>query len=173
MLRWLPRVAIALTSVAASTNAQPVRSPVIDVPGRLESSWPVPAAFAARSQQGTRSSLLLEALGGSVGSAVGISLILLVSECGVDDLACEFLTVGAAGAAGVLGATLGTALVARQAGARHSTPGAVVGAVLGTGIGLGVHYLLNRNSDRNLGDMVVVPIFAISQGVFAAIGGRW
>lgn len=108
-----------------------------------------------------------------MGSAAGIGLVLLVSECGVDDLACEIITVGVAGVAGVLGATLGTRLVARRTGVRHSTTGAVAGAVLGTGIGLGAHYLLNRNSDRNLGDMVVVPIFAISQGLFAAIGGRW
>ncbi len=108
-----------------------------------------------------------------MGSAVGIGLVFLASECGVDDLACEIITVGVAGAAGVVGAALGTAFVARQTGARHSVTGAVAGAILGTGVGLGVHYLLNRNSDRNLGDMVVVPIFAISQGVFAAIGGRW
>jgi hypothetical protein len=144
---------------------------LIDVPGRIELRSSVAATLSARSQA-ARGSVLLEALGGSVGSAVGIGLVLL-SECGVDDLACEILTVGVAGVAGVTGATLGTALVARQTGARHSTMGAVAGAVLGTGVGLGVHYLLNRNSDRNLGDMIVVPIFAISQGLFAAIGGRW
>jgi hypothetical protein len=146
---------------------------VIDVPAPVSSSWLGPAALSARSQQSARSSVVLEALGGSVGSAAGIGLVFLVSECGVDDLACEIVTVGVGGVAGVVGATLGTALVARQTGARHSVAGAVAGAILGTGVGLGVHYLLNRNSDRNLGDMVVVPIFAISQGVFAAVGGRW
>jgi hypothetical protein len=36
----------------------------------------------------------------------------------------------------------------------------VAGAVIGTGIGLGIHYLLNRESDRNLGDMITIPIFS-------------
>jgi hypothetical protein len=116
---------------------------------------------------------VLEALGGSLGSAAGIGVVVLVSDCGVDDLACDIVRAGAAGAAGVVGATLGTALLARQTGARHSVAGAALGAILGTAVGLGVHYLVNSNSDRNLDDGIVLPIFAISQGVFAAIGGRW
>jgi hypothetical protein len=115
---------------------------------------------------------VLEALGGSVGAAAGIGIVLLVSDCGVDDMACEFISVGIAGAAGVVGATLGTRLVARQTGAKHAVAGAALGAILGTAVGLGVHYLVNRNSDRNLDDAIVLPIFAISQGLFAAIVGR-
>jgi hypothetical protein len=115
---------------------------------------------------------VLEVLGGSLGSAAGIGAVLLISDCGPDDLGCEIVSVIVAGAAGVLGATLGTALVARQTGAKHSVAGAALGAILGTAVGLGVHYLVNRNSDRNLGDAVVVPIFALSQGFFAAIAGR-
>jgi len=174
MLRWLSLVAVASMSVAVSANAQRVPISATSVPGLVASSRHIQAAAPfVRSQEATRSSVLLEALGGSLGSAAGMSLVLLASNCGVEDLACEIVTVGVAGVAGVVGATLGTALVARQSGARHSATGAATGAILGTGIGLGVHYLLNRNSDRNLGDMVVVPIFAISQGIFAAIGGRW
>jgi hypothetical protein len=63
-------------------------------------------------------------------------------------------------------------LVARQTGSHRSVPGALVGSIVGTGVGLGVHYLLNRESDRNLGDKVVVPIFALAQGIFAAWGSR-
>jgi hypothetical protein len=82
------------------------------------------------------------------------------------------LTVGAGGALSALGAAAGATLVARQTGSYRSAPGALLGSVVGTGVGLGVHYLLNRESDRNLGDKIVVPIFAIAQGVFAAWGSR-
>jgi hypothetical protein len=95
-----------------------------------------------------------------------------VSDCDVEDLACILLTVGAGGALSAIGATVGTTLVARQTGSHRSVPGAFLGSVVGTGVGLGVHFLLNRESDRNLGDKVVVPIFALSQGIFAAWGSR-
>jgi hypothetical protein len=36
-----------------------------------------------------------------------------------------------------------------------------------------VHWLLNEGTDRNLDDAVVIPIFAVSQGVLAALGSRW
>src|SRR6266550_7865161 len=40
----------------------------------------------------------------------------------------------------------------------------ILGAVAGTGAGLGIHYLLNKGTDRNLGDGPVIPIFVLSQG---------
>jgi hypothetical protein len=36
----------------------------------------------------------------------------------------------------------------------------------------GVHWLVNQNSDRNIGDDIVAPIFILSQGTFAALGSR-
>ena len=115
---------------------------------------------------------VLEALGGSLGSLVGIGVVGLTSRCGVDDLACGITSVGVGGVLGVVGATVGTVVVARFLDSPRSAVGAVLGAVVGTGIGLGVHYILNNNSDRNLGDAVVVPIFVLSQGVLAAAGSR-
>jgi hypothetical protein len=50
--------------------------------------------------------------------------------------------------------------------------GAAGGAIVGTGVGLGVHWLVNQNSDRNIGDDIVAPIFILSQGTFAALGSR-
>lgn len=95
---------------------------------------------------------VLEALGGSVGALAGIAIVGLSSTCGHEDLGCVIRRVGAGGVAGAVGAALG--------------------AVVGTGVGLGVHYLFNRDSDRNLGDGVVVPIFVISQGTLSALGSR-
>ena len=131
------------------------------------------AAFA-QPKPGANSSqaFVLEALGGTAGSLVGMGVVAIASNCGVEDLACTLLTVGAGGALAAIGATAGTTLVARATGSHRSIPGALLGSVVGTGVGLGVHYLLNRESDRNLGDKVVVPIFALAQGVFAAWGSR-
>jgi hypothetical protein len=173
MFRWLSSLLVAMATFVSPAKAQ--RPAVLETasPNRPEWIRSVPVTFSGLSRQTPRSSFALEALGGSVGSAAGIGAVLLLSDCGADDLACDIISVSVAGAAGVLGATIGTALVARQTHAKHSVAGATLGAILGTAVGLGVHYLLNSNSDRNLGDAIVVPIFAISQGFLAAIGGRW
>ena len=68
--------------------------------------------------------LVLESVGASAGSFIGIGAVMLLSECGVDDLGCEILTVGAAGLAGIAGATIGTMLTARFTGSRRSAGGA-------------------------------------------------
>ena len=46
---------------------------------------------------------ILEALGGSLGSLVGIGVVGLTSRCGVDDLACGITSVGVGGVLGVVG----------------------------------------------------------------------
>lgn len=134
------------------------------------------AAEPARAQSAERTAdpkaFVLETLAGSVGSLVGIGIVGLASNCGVDDLRCILLTVGAGGALGAVGATIGTSLAARATRSPRSVGGAALGAVVGTGVGLGVHWILNKNSDRNLGDKIVVPIFVLSQGVFATLGSR-
>ena len=115
----------------------------------------------------------LEALGGSLGSLAGMGVTALATRCDVEDLGCLLGAVGVGGLLGVVGATVGTTLVARQTTSQRSVAGAALGAVVGTGAGLGVHYLLNRGTDRNLDDAaVVLPIFAIAQGTFSALGSR-
>jgi hypothetical protein len=115
---------------------------------------------------------VLEALGGSLGSLAGIGIVALAAHCGHEDLGCVILNVGAGGALGAVGATIGTTLVARHTKSARSVTGAALGALVGTGVGLGLHYAFNHSSDRNLGDAVTVPIFVISQGAFAALGSR-
>jgi hypothetical protein len=125
------------------------------------------------ARQSDPAAFLLESLGGSVGSLIGIGAVGLSSRCGVDDLGCLILKVGAGGVLGAIGATIGASLAARYTGSPRSAFGAALGAVAGTGVGLGIHYVLNNSSDRNFDDPgVVVPIFIISQGTFAAIGSR-
>ncbi len=118
-------------------------------------------------------SFALEALGGSVGSALGMIIVGVSADCDVEDLACLIKTIAGAGALGVVGATAGTILVARRNGSPRSVVGAAAGAMVGTGVALGVHWLLDNNSDRNLDDAeFVIPLFAIGQGTFAALGSR-
>ena len=136
----------------------------------------VPSAGAAQAERPApdAGTIALMALGGSVGSLAGMGLVSVASDCGIDDLACTIVTVSAGGAAGALGAVVGTYLVARGARVRASALGAGLGAVLGTGVGLGVHYLLNRGTSRNFDTpSAVVPIFVLAQGIFAALGSQW
>jgi hypothetical protein len=114
----------------------------------------------------------IEALGASAGSLIGIGAVALTQKCGVEDLGCVIIKVGAGGAVGAVGSVVGSQLAAAYTGSRRSVLGASVGAIIGTGVGLGVHWLLNSGSDRNLGDKVVVPIFVFSQGIFSALGSR-
>jgi hypothetical protein len=101
-----------------------------------------------------------------------MGIVGLVSNCGVDDLACLIKTVGAGGAAGVVGATVGVSLVARATGSKKSVVGAALGAVVGTGVGLLIHLGLDRGTERNLDDVIVIPIFTFSQGSVATMGSR-
>ncbi|HET9426133.1 MAG TPA: hypothetical protein VFO55_12230 [Gemmatimonadaceae bacterium] len=134
------------------------------------------AAFTASAPAGpaadSRGAFVVEAAGGALGALAGIGAVLLTSRCDVEDLGCGIISIGSAGLVGVIGATAGTTLAARGTGSRSSIGGAIAGSVLGTGVSLGVHYLLNRNSDRNVGDAITLPIFVIGQGVGAALGSR-
>ena len=148
MLRAALLVLVAASGVGAQEPARPMRHQD-------------PAAFA------------IEAAAGSVGSLVGIGVVGLAHKCGVEDLACLLLKAGASGATGALGASLATYAAARYTGSPRSFGGALLGAVVGTGVGVGVHWILNRGTDRNLDDpWVVVPIFTFSQGITSALGSR-
>lgn len=115
----------------------------------------------------------IEAAAGSVGSLVGIALVGLSHECGIDDLGCLLMKVGASGATGAIGATFATYAAAGYTRSPRSIGGAALGAVVGTGVGLGLHWILNHASDRNFDDpYAVVPIFTLSQGILTAAGSR-
>lgn len=138
---------------------------------RLTSRHIALTTTAASPTPNSSGSFVLETVGGSLGSLIGVGAVALTS-CVGDDLGCSIIRIGAGGIAGAIGATLGTTLAAHYTKSRRSVVGAALGSVVGTGVGLGVHYAFNRNSDRNLDNAVVVPIFVISQGTFAAIGSR-
>lgn len=115
----------------------------------------------------------IEAAAGSLASLAGIGIVGLAHKCGVEDLACLLLKAGASGATGALGASVATYAAAGYTGSRRSFGGALLGAVVGTGVGMGVHWLLNEGTERNLDDpWVVVPIFTLGQGIVSAVGSR-
>lgn len=164
--RWMAAVAALLLIAPAVSGAQRLQPRLVGRPA---------SAVTSGSQARTSSSagdFAFEAAAGALGSLAGIGLTALVSDCGMDDLGCIIKTVGTGGLLGAIGATAAASFMARQLDSPRSVTGAALGAVLGTGVGLGVHYVLNSGSDRNLGDALVVPIFVVSQGVFAAIGSR-
>ena len=111
-------------------------------------------------------------LAGTLGSAAGISSVFILVDCGVEDLGCGIRRAAIAGVAGVVTSTVAVVLSARATRTPYSAPGAFAGALVGTGVGLGLHALINRNSDRNIGDYITLPIFALSQGTLAALGSR-
>jgi hypothetical protein len=189
--RSLRQLALAAVSIVATIGmSRPVSAQpeMRDGPAALTASGrprggaprPVPVAlapaFATSASRATvaangGNAFLLEALGGSVGSLVGIGLVGLTAACGVEDLACIIRKVGAAGALGVVGATVGTTLVARRTGSDRSAAGAAIGAIVGTGFALGTNWLLER-ANYELGRATIVPMVVLSQGTFAAAGSR-
>ena len=168
-LSYAITAALAIGHVAVAQTPAGVTYRSVHVPqySRTESR-----AASSAVQPNGGGAFLVEALGGSLGSLAGIAVVGLSAGCGHENLECVILRVGAGGAVGAVGATVGTELAARYTGSKRSVLGAALGAVVGTGVGLGIHALLNQNSDRNLGDPIVVPIFVIAQGAFAAIGSR-
>ena len=170
MFRILTALVLVSSCLAQTAYTQEL-SLLRQMPAGFGATLPT-ATLAAAPAANSSGAFALEALGGIAGSLAGMGIVAAVSNCDVEDLACTILTVGAGGALSAVGATVGTTLVARQTGSHRSIGGALGGSVVGTGVGLGVHYLLNRESDRNLGDKIVVPIFALAQGIFAAWGSR-
>jgi len=163
-VRVLIIVAGAVTTLAAQSAAQ-----TFDF--TRSTRRPASPTISSSPTPNTGGSFVVEALGGSIGSLAGIGAVAL-TRCVGDDLGCSIIRIGAGGVAGAAGATLGTTLAANYTKSRRSVVGAALGAVVGTGVGLGVHYAFNRNSDRNLDNALIVPLFVLSQGTFAAIGSR-
>jgi hypothetical protein len=170
MHAYFVAIAVGLSIASVATSQAPsgaTRPPIIQ---RQTVSTVVSRQASIPPNSG--GAFALEALAGSVGSLAGMAAVGFTSDCGVDDLACVIQAIGAGGALGVVGATLGATLTARATGSDYSVLGAVLGGLVGTAVGLGVHWLFNQNSDRNLGEYETIPLFAVSQGIFAAMGSR-
>ena len=168
MIRHVTLVAIAMAALVSSAEGQGTAAARVGPSTALRGA----SSGAIVAQSPSSGSLPLEMLAGSAAAGVAYAVAVYSVDCGVDDLACGILRAGGAGLLGAVFSATAVNMVARRTGAPHSWWGAGLGSLIGLPVGLGVHYLINRNSDRNLDDAIVIPIFAISQGVFATLGSR-
>jgi hypothetical protein len=141
----------------------------------LMSSGGLSAQDAPTSPPSTGQRLLVEWGGGTVGSAVGGGIGLLIaseSDCPSDELACSFEKAGIALAASALGSGAGTWFGGRMGETEPSGLGAAIGALLGVPAGIGVVHLLSEDTDWVRSDAVLFASFAITQGIVSAVGSR-
>ena len=124
---------------------------------------------------GTRA-FAAEALGGVLGSAVGIGVGLAVAQpddCpSDDDVVCTLRRLGVTGAIGVVGGTIGTVVAGRLAGTEPSIAGAFLGAAAGAAAGIGLEHLITEEMGQSLGNAGAVLLFSVTQGILAAAGSR-
>ena len=116
----------------------------------------------------------LQVLGGTLGSVAGVALgLAITNDCsGEDDVVCALQSLSVTGALGAVGATAGVTVAGRPASQQPSVLGSFLGAAVGTAAGIGLHHLITEEMDQGLGKAGSFALFTISQGTFAAIGGR-
>jgi hypothetical protein len=134
-----------------------------------------PQQAAPTAVSGTRA-FAAEAVGGALGSAVGIGLGLAVArpdDCpSDDDVVCTLRRLGVTGVIGVIGATVGTAVAGRLADTDPSLVGAFLGAAAGAAAGIGLEHLITEEMGQPLGNVGAVLLFSVTQGILAAAGSR-
>jgi hypothetical protein len=116
----------------------------------------------------------LQVLGGTLGSVVGVAIGLAATDdcTGEDDVVCALQSLSITGALGAVGATAGVTVAGRPAVERPSVLGSFLGAAVGTVAGIGLHHLITEEMDQRLNKAGSFALFTISQGTFAALGGR-
>jgi len=136
-------------------------------------AWPQQATPIA---VGGARAFAAEALGGVLGSAIGIGVGLAVAQpddCpSDDDVVCTLRRLGVTGAIGVVGGTIGTVVAGRLAGTEPSIAGAFLGAAAGAAAGIGLEHLITEEMGQSLGNAGAVLLFSVTQGILAAAGSR-
>ena len=133
------------------------------------------AAAQAPTASGTRA-FVVEALGGTAGSAAGV--VLGVGLSGVDrcpeddDVECVLGRLSVVAIGSVVGATTGTTVVGHLVDSHPSTAGAVVGSLAGVAAGVGMLHLLTQVAGRDLGRASSTAVYAVTQGLVTALGSR-
>jgi hypothetical protein len=137
-----------------------------------------PATAAPTAQAGASptgfSAFGLEALGASVGSALGFGIIYLTrkDECDVEDLSCNLESAFAAIVVGSAGAAAGDYIVGKLFDTRPSAVGAIVGAVAGAAAGVGTWHLFKEELGIVNTSEGYAATYVITQGVVTALGSR-
>jgi hypothetical protein len=120
-------------------------------------------------------SFAIEAVGGALGSAVGVGVGLLITDpgnCDGEDIQCILEGLGITGLIAAAGAPVGTLLAGKAWDTEPSLLGAVLGSIAGVAVGLGVIKLFDEAGVPLEGFGAGVT-FALSHGVVTALGSRW
>lgn len=119
--------------------------------------------------------LAIETLGGTLGSAAGFGLGVLISrvdECHSDDLQCTLEKVGIALGLSGAGAGAGSFLAGRIGATEPSGWGALIGGFVAIPAGIGVVHLISEELELSRGDFVLAASYTLTQGLLSAIGSR-
>lgn len=132
-----------------------------------------PAWLHGQQKRSDLGSFLIEAAAAAAGSGVGFSLTkAALSECGVDDLACDIGHVAAATGVATAGAAAGAYFIGKWADTNPSGAGAILGAVAGAFAGIGAWHFINEEVNVNTSDAASIAIYAVTQGLVTALGSR-
>lgn len=129
----------------------------------------------AAAQRTFAQSFGIEALGGTVGSATGLGLGLLISRpdaCGTDDIGCILERLGASGIAAAAGSALGAWGAGRWKNTEPSAIGAVIGSIAGVAAGVGMLELLERPGSGGLDPVPAFVAFTVTNGMVTALFSR-
>jgi hypothetical protein len=120
------------------------------------------------------SAFAIEAVGASVGSALGFGAIYLSTkdECDVEDLGCNLENAATGIAVGTAAAALGDYIAGRLGHTNPSASGAIVGAVAGAAAGIGMWHLLTEDLDLVNKSEAATAVYVLTQGVVTALGSR-
>jgi hypothetical protein len=118
--------------------------------------------------------MVIEAAGGTLGSAAGIGVGLAVArpdECDGEDIECILRGVGAVGLIAAVTAPLGTYALGNALDTGVSGWGALLGSVAGLAAGAGVIKLFDEAGENLDGAGAVVAV-SLTHGVVTALGSR-
>jgi hypothetical protein len=116
----------------------------------------------------------VEAAGATVGSAVGLGVVIAaVRDCDSDDtVRCALLPAAGALLAGTALSATGAIVSGRMNDTEPSVPGAILGAIAGAFAGIGVDHLLREELNTHHSRVTTVVTIALTQGITTALGSR-
>jgi len=132
------------------------------------------ASPAGAQERTTAAEFSIEAAGGTLGSALGVGIGLLIADpgdCDGEDLQCILEGLGVTGLVAAATAPLGTVLAGRAYDTEPSMLGAVLGSVAGVAVGLGVIKLFDE-AGVPLEGLGAGVAFTLSHGIVTALGSR-
>ena len=126
-------------------------------------------------ERSTSGGFTIEAVGGALGSAVGVGVGLLITDpgdCGGEDLQCIVGGLGITGLIAAAGAPVGTLLAGHAWDTEPSLLGAALGSIAGAAVGIGVIKLFDE-AGASLEGLGAGVTFTLSHGIVTALGSRW